>query len=73
MAKAKRKLSMNCSSCLKDSLKLYYLNSDCSNHFDNHFYCKNCFRRLFRQLPEKVKLTFHGYKRKETNNVQAKR
>jgi hypothetical protein len=69
MVKVKRKLSMNCSSCLKDFLKLYYLNSDHSIHFDNHFYCKNCFRRLFRQLPEKAKLTFHGYKRKEASNV----
>jgi hypothetical protein len=69
MVKVKRKLSMNCSSCLKDFLKLYYFNSDHSIHFDNHFYCKNCFRRLFRQLPEKVKLTFHGYKRKEASNV----
>jgi hypothetical protein len=57
-------LTMNCSLCQKEFDKLYYLNSDCS-HWDNHFYCKKCFRKLFKMLPEKVKLTFYGYKRKE--------
>ena len=57
-------LTMNCSKCLKEKDKLYYLNSDCS-HWDYHFYCKECFRKLFKMLPEKVKLTFSGYKGKE--------
>ena len=57
-------LTMNCSKCLKEKDKLYYLNSDCS-HWDDYFYCKECFRKLFRMLPEKVKLTFPGYKGKE--------
>ena len=57
-------LTMNCSKCLKEKDKLYYLNSDCS-HWDYHFYCKECFRKLFKMLPEKVKLTFYGYKGKE--------
>ena len=57
-------LTMNCSKCLKEKDKLYYLNSDCS-HWDDHFYCKECFRKLFKMLPEKVKLTFYGYKGKE--------
>ena len=57
-------LTMDCSLCQKESDKLYYLNSDCS-HWDYHFYCKKCFRKLFKMLPEKVKLTFCGYKGKE--------
>ena len=57
-------LTMNCSKCLKEKDKLYYLNSDCS-HWDDYFYCKECFRKLFKMLPEKVKLTFSGYKGKE--------
>jgi len=57
-------LTMDCSLCQKEFDKLYYLNSDCS-HWDYHFYCKKCFRKLFRMLPEKVKLTFYGYKGKD--------
>ena len=48
--------------------KLYYLNSDCS-HWDDYFYCKECFRKLFKMLPEKVKLTFSGYKGKDKKDV----
>ena len=59
-------LTMDCSLCQKEFDKLYYLNSDCS-HWDDHFYCKECFRKLFKMLPEKVKLTFYGYKGKEKN------
>jgi hypothetical protein len=59
-------LTMNCSKCLKEKDKLYYLNSDCF-HWDYHFYCKECFRKLFKMLPEKVKLTFSGYKGKDKN------
>ena len=59
-------LTMDCSLCQKEFDKLYYLNSDCS-HWDDHFYCKKCFRKLFRMLPEKVKLTFYGYKGKDKN------
>ena len=57
-------LSMNCSLCQKEFDKLYYLIRGCS-HWDNHFYCKKCFRKLFEMLPEKVKLTFAVYKGKE--------
>ena len=59
-------LTMDCSLCQKEFDKLYYLNSDCS-HWDDHFYCKECFRKLFKMLPEKVKLTFYGYKGKDKN------
>ena len=63
---------MNCGKCIKEKDKLWWFNSDHSV-CDGYFYCKECFKKLFKILPEKVKLTFYGYKRKETNDVQAER
>ena len=59
-------LTMNCSRCLKEKDKLWWLSSGGHSAFDDHFYCKDCFRRLFKLLPEKIKLTFSGYKGKES-------
>ena len=58
-------LTMNCSRCLKEKDKLWWLSSHGHSAWDDHFYCKDCFRRLFKLLPENIKLTFSGYKRKE--------
>ena len=59
-------LTMNCGKCIKEKDKLWWFNSDHSI-WDGHFYCKDCFKKLFKILPEKVKLTFYGYKGKEKN------
>ena len=58
-------LTMNCSKCLKEKDKLWWLSSSGHSVWDDYFYCKECFRKLFKMLPEKVKLTFYGYKGKE--------
>ena len=57
-------LTMNCSRCLKEHDKLWWFNSD-SNMWDNALYCKKCYSDIFKKLPEKVKLTFAGYKGKK--------
>ena len=57
-------LTMNCSLCQKKQNKLWWFSSGHSV-WDNYFYCKKCFRKLFKMLPEKVKLTFYGYKGKD--------
>jgi len=59
-------LTMDCSRCLKTKDKLWWLSSHGHSAWDDHFYCKDCFRRLFKLLPEKIKLTFSGYKGKES-------
>jgi len=59
-------LTMDCSRCLKTKDKLWWLSSHGHSAWDDHFYCKDCFRRLFKLLPENIKLTFSGYKRKES-------
>ena len=59
-------LTMDCSRCLKTKDKLWWLSSHGHSAWDDHFYCKDCFRRLFKLLPEKIKLTFAGYKGKES-------
>ena len=58
-------LKMDCSRCLKTKDKLWWFSSSHSA-WDDHFYCKDCFRRLFKLLPENIKLTFSGYKGKES-------
>ena len=60
-------LTMNCSRCLKKKDNLWWFNSGSLSVWDNYFYCKDCFRQLFKMLPEKVKLTFYGYKVKDKN------
>ena len=60
-------LTMNCSKCLKEKDKLWWLSSSGHSVWDDYFYCKECFRKLFKMLPEKVKLTFYGYKGKDKN------
>ena len=50
---------------IKEKDKLWWLSSHGHSSWDDHFYCKDCFRRLFKLLPEKIKLTFAGYKGKE--------
>ena len=57
-------LTMDCSRCLKTKDKLWWFSSGHLSSWDDHFYCKDCFRRLFKLLPEKIKLTFSGYKGK---------
>ena len=64
IAKKIHYLTMTCSRCLKDKNKLWWFNSDCSM-WDNSLYCKECYSYIFKQLPEKVKLTFAGYKGKK--------
>ena len=59
-------LTMDCSRCLKTKDKLWWFSSGHLSAWDDHFYCKDCFRRLFKLLPEKIKLTFFGYKGKES-------
>jgi hypothetical protein len=59
-------LTMDCSRCLKTKDKLWWFSSGHLSAWDDHFYCKDCFRRLFKLLPEKIKLTFSGYKGKES-------
>ena len=68
MVKAKY-VSMECCRCLKTQNKLYWFSSGGHSEWDDHFYCKECFRRLFKMLPEKVKLTFYGYKGKDKKDV----
>ena len=58
--------AMNCSRCLKEQDKLWWFSSGSYSAWDDYFYCKDCFRRLFKLLPEKIKLTFSGYKGKES-------
>ena len=62
-------LTMNCSKCLKKKDKLWWLSSHGHSAWDDHFYCKDCFRRLFKLLPENIKLTFSGYKGKDKKDV----
>ena len=57
-------LTMDCSRCLKTKDKLWWFSSGHLSAWDDHFYCKDCFRRLFKLLPENIKLTFSGYKGK---------
>ena len=59
-------LKRDCSRCLKTKDKLLWLSSHGHSAWDDHFYCKDCFRRLFKLLPENIKLTFSGYKGKES-------
>ena len=40
-------LTMNCSKCLKEKDKLWWFNSDHSV-CDGYFYCKECFKKLFK-------------------------
>ena len=58
-------LTMDCSKCLKEKDKLWWLSSHGHSVWDDYFYCKECFRKLFKMLPENIKLTFSGYKGKE--------
>ena len=60
----KQYLSMNCSRCLKEQSKLIWFSSGTSL-WDDHAYCKECWKYLFKTLPEKVKMTFAGYKSKK--------
>ena len=53
-------LAMNCSRCLKEKSKLIWFSSG-SSAWDDHAYCKECWKRLFKLLPEKVKKTFAFY------------
>ena len=53
-------LAMNCSRCLKEQSKLIWFSSG-SSAWDDHAYCKECWKRLFKLLPEKVKKTFAFY------------
>ena len=64
ITKRKHILKPFCSRCQKEHNKLWWFNSDCSS-WDNHLYCKECYSHIFKQLPEKVKLTFAGYKGKK--------
>ena len=57
-------IAMNCSRCLKKKSKLIWFSSG-SSTWDDHFYCKECWKLLFKLLPEKVKMTFAGYKSKK--------
>ena len=56
----KKYLAMNCSRCLKEQSKLIWFSSG-SSAWDDHAYCKECWKRLFKLLPEKVKKTFAFY------------
>ena len=62
----KQYISMNCSRCLKEQSKLIWFSSGTSL-WDDHAYCKECWKYLFKTLPEKVKMTFAGYKSKKGN------
>ena len=53
-------LAMNCSRCLKEKSKLIWFSSG-SSAWDDHAYCKECWKLLFKLLPEKVKKTFAFY------------
>ena len=53
-------LAMNCSRCLKEKSKLIWFSSG-SSYWDDHLYCKECWKLLFKMLPEKVKKTFAFY------------
>ena len=57
-------IAMNCSRCLKKKSKLIWFSSG-SSTWDDHLYCKECWKLLFKLLPEKVKMTFAGYKSKK--------
>ena len=56
----KKYLAMNCSRCLKEQSKLIWFSSG-SSAWDDHAYCKECWKLLFKLLPEKVKKTFAFY------------
>jgi len=58
-------LAMNCSRCLKEQTKLIWFGSGSLSAWDDHAYCKECWKRLFKLLPEKVKKTFSFYQSKK--------
>ena len=57
----KKYLAMNCSRCLKKQTKLIWFSSGNLYVWDDHAYCKECWKLLFKLLPEKVKKTFTFY------------
>ena len=59
-----KSLVMTCSKCIKDKDKLWWFNSDTNSMWDNALYCKECYGTIFKKLPEEVKMTFAGYKKK---------
>lgn len=61
----KQYLAMNCSRCQKEQTKLIWFSSGSLSMWDDHAYCKKCWKILFQLLPEKVKMTFSLYKSKK--------
>ena len=61
----KQYLAMNCSRCQKEQTKLIWFSSGSLSIWDDHAYCKKCWKILFQLLPEKVKMTFSLYKSKK--------
>ena len=57
-------LTMTCSRCIKEQTKLIWFSSG-SSTWDDHAYCKECWKLLFKLLPEKVKKTFSFYQLKK--------
>ena len=57
----KQYLAMNCSRCQKEQTNLIWFSSGSLLMWDNHAYCKKCWKILFQQLSEKVKKTFSFY------------
>ena len=68
-----KKLTMFCNRCQKEQEKLGFLDSDSNSIFDGYFYCKDCFMKIFNQLPEKKKGEFAFYAERKSSNIPTDR